>query len=253
MDDTPKPVVEHLDELRKRLFWIVGTWVLLSALAGFWVKDVFEVLMGPAVHAVREHGRTLIAIAPSELFMTYVKTALLAGFLGAMPMILYQAWSFVAPGLYPNERRLALPFVLISTALFAAGCAFGYYAAFPQMFQWFLGLEADYVQTMWTTQTVFGFMSQMYLAFGLAFELPVVLVLLAVAGVVTPAGLASWRKYAILVMFIVAAVLTPSPDAVSQIILALPLCLLYESSIWVSRMLIGRRERTAGLPAPRGT
>ena len=253
MDDTPKPIVEHLDELRKRLFWILGTWAVLSALAGFHVKGTFEVLMGPAVHAVREHGRTLIAIAPSELFMTYVKTALLAGFLGAMPMLLYQAWSFVAPGLYPNERRLALPFVLISSLLFAAGCAFGYYAAFPQMFDWFLGLEADYVQTMWTTQTVFGFMSQMYLAFGLAFELPVVLVLLAVAGVVTPAALASWRKYAILVMFIVAAVLTPSPDAVSQIILAVPLCLLYESSIWVSRILSGRRQSAERLPATRGT
>jgi sec-independent protein translocase protein TatC len=253
MDDTPKPVVEHLAELRKRLFWIVGTWAALSALASFRVKDVFEFLMGPAVHAVVAHGRTLIAIAPSELFMTYIKTALLAGFLGSMPVILYQGWRFVAPGLYPSERRFALPFVLISTLLFAAGCAFGYLAAFPQMFQWFLGLESDYVQTAWTTQTVFGFMAQMYLAFGLAFELPIVLVLLAVAGVVSPVTLASWRKYAILVMFIVAAILTPSPDAVSQIMLALPLCLLYESSIWISRLLLGRREAAARLPAPRGT
>lgn len=252
MDDTPKPVVEHLDELRKRLFWVVGTWTLFAGLAALVVRDVFEILMGPAIDAVRAHGHTLIAIAPSELFMTYVKTALLAGFLGTMPMLLYQGWSFVAPGLYPNERRFALPFVTSATLLFAAGCAFGYFAAFPQVFQWFLGLEADYVTTAWTTQTVFAFMARLYLAFGLAFELPVVLVLLAIAGVVTPATLARWRKYAILVIFVVAAILTP-PDAVSQIMLALPLCLLYESSIWIAYLIVGRRDRTTRLPEPRGT
>jgi sec-independent protein translocase protein TatC len=251
MDDTPKPVVEHLDELRKRLFWVVGTWALLSGLASLAVRDVFEILMGPAVDAVRARGHTLIAIAPAELFMTYLKTAVLAGFLGTMPMILYQGWSFVAPGLYPNERRFALPFVLSATLLFASGCAFGYFAAFPQVFQWFLGLEADYVETAWTTQTVFGFMARLYLAFGLAFELPIVLVLLAVAGVVSPGALARWRKYAILAMFVVAAILTP-PDAVSQILLALPLCLLYELSIWIAWLLVGRRERAA-LPSPRST
>jgi sec-independent protein translocase protein TatC len=252
MDDTPKPVVEHLDELRKRLFWVVGTWTLLAGLASLRVREVFEFLMAPAVDAVRAHGHTLIAITPSELFMTWVKTAVLAGFLGTVPMILYQGWSFIAPGLYPSERRFGLPFVLISTLLFSAGCAFGYFAAFPQVFAWFLGLEADFVQTAWTTQAVFGFMARLYLAFGLAFELPVVLVLLSIAGVVTPSTLARWRKYAILVMFIVAAILTP-PDAVSQILLALPLCLLYEASIWVAYLLVGRRERTARLPEPRGT
>jgi sec-independent protein translocase protein TatC len=252
MDDTPKPVVEHLDELRTRLFWVVGTWLLFSALAALAVRDVFEILMGPAVDAVRARGHTLLAIAPAELFMTYVKTAVLAGFLATMPMLLYQTWMFVAPGLYPSERRLALPFVVASSGLFAAGCAFGYFAAFPQVFQWFLALEADWVETAWTTQTVFAFMARLYLAFGLAFELPVVLVLLAVAGVVTPSALARWRKYAVLVMFIAAAILTP-PDAVSQVLLALPLCLLYESSIWIAYLLVGRRERQARLPEPRGT
>jgi len=252
MDDTPKPVVEHLDELRKRLFWVVGTWALLTGLAALGVRDVFELLMGPAVDAVQARGRTLIAIAPAELFMTYVKTALLAGFLGSMPMILYQSWMFVAPGLYPSERRFALPFVVSATLLFATGCAFGYFAAFPKVFEWFLALESDAVQTAWTTQTVFAFMARLYLAFGLAFELPVVLVMLAIAGVISPATLAGWRKYAILVMFIVAAIITP-PDAVSQIMLALPLCLLYEASIWVAYLVVGRRERDSRLSEPRRT
>jgi sec-independent protein translocase protein TatC len=253
MDDTPKPVVEHLDELRRRLFWVIGTWLLLSGIAAFAVRDVFEILMGPAVDAVRSRGRTLIAIAPSELFMTYVKTAVLAGFLGSMPMILYQAWAFVAPGLYPRERRFALPFVLIATGLFAAGCAFGYFTAFPQVFKWLLALEADYVETAWTTQTVFGFMARLYVGFGVAFELPVVLVLLALAGVVTPAQLAHWRRYAILALFTAAAILTPSPDAISQMLLAVPLCLLYESSIWISYLILGRRQRGVRLPEPHRT
>jgi sec-independent protein translocase protein TatC len=252
MDDTPKPVVEHLDELRRRLFWIVGAWALLTGLAAFGVRDLFELLMGPAVDAVQARGRTLIAIAPAELFMTYVKTALLAGFLGAMPVILYQGWMFVAPGLYPGERRFALPFVLSATLLFAAGCAFGYFAAFPPVFDYFLGLESDAVQTAWTTQTVFSFMARLYLAFGLAFELPVVLVMLAIAGVIAPATLVRWRKYAILIMFVIAAIITP-PDAVSQILLALPLCLLYEASIWIAYLLVGRRERESRLVEPRRT
>jgi sec-independent protein translocase protein TatC len=249
MDDTPKPVVEHLDELRRRLFWVVGTWALITGLAAFPVDHVFEILMGPAVDAVRARGHTLIAIAPAELFMTYVKTALLAGFLGSMPMILYQGWMFVAPGLYPNERRFALPFVLGSSLLFAAGCAFGYFLAFPKVFEFFLGLDTPFIETAWTTQTVFAFMSRLYLAFGLAFELPVVLVLLSVAGVIAPGSLASWRKYAILVMFIIAAIITP-PDAVSQVMLAIPLCLLYEASIWIARVLVGRRDAPTNLPEP---
>lgn len=249
MDDTPKPVVEHLDELRRRLFWVVGTWGLVTGLAALAVDDVFAILMRPAVDAVLARGRTLIAIAPAELFMTYVKTALLAGFLGSMPMILYQGWKFVAPGLYPNERRFALPFVVGSSALFATGCAFGYFLAFPKVFEFFLGLDNQFIETAWTTQTVFAFMARLYLAFGLAFELPVVLVLLSVAGVVAPATLASWRKYAILVMFIVAAIITP-PDAVSQVMLAVPLCLLYEASIWIARALVRTDPQTRDLPQP---
>jgi sec-independent protein translocase protein TatC len=249
MDDTPKPVVDHLDELRKRLFWVIGTWGLITGLAALAVDEVFAILMGPAVDAVLARGRTLIAIAPAELFMTYVKTALLAGFLGSMPMILYQGWMFVAPGLYPRERRFALPFVLGSSLLFAIGCAFGYFLAFPEVFEFFLSLDTQFIETAWTTQTVFAFMARLYLAFGLAFELPVVLVLLSVAGVIAPSTLASWRKYAVLVMFIVSAIITP-PDAVSQIMLAIPLCLLYEASIWIAYALAGRRQPHGDLPQP---
>jgi len=241
MTDEPRPILEHLEELRRRLFWVIGAWALAAFAASFFPKELFEVLMAPAVDAVRASGHTLIAVAPSELFMTYLKTILLTGFVVAMPVTLWQLWAFVAPGLYANERRLALPFVVSTTSLFAIGCAFSYFFALPLIFQYFVSLEADYVHTSWTTQAVFSSVSSMYLAFGFAFELPIVLVALALAGVVTPKALAANRKYAILGAFIAGAILTP-PDATSQIMLSVPLCLLYELSIWVSRLLVRNRE-----------
>jgi sec-independent protein translocase protein TatC len=247
MHDEPRPILEHLEELRHRLFWVVGAWAVACIAASFWPKELFAILMAPAIDAVRASGHTLIAVAPSELFMTYLKTIVLTGFVAAMPVTLWQLWAFVSPGLYESERRLALPFVLSTSSLFMVGCAFSYFFALPLMFQYFVSLEADYVQTSWTTQEVFSTVSTMYLAFGVSFELPIVLVALALAGVVTPKWLASNRKYAILVAFIVGAVLTPSPDATSMMMLALPLCLLYELSVWVARALV-RKPKQELLP-----
>jgi sec-independent protein translocase protein TatC len=237
MSDEPRPILEHLGELRTRLFWVIGAWALASLAASFWPKELFEILMAPAIDAVRASGHTLIAVAPSELFMTYLKTILLTGFVVSMPVTLWQLWAFVAPGLYENEKRMALPFVFSTTLLFIVGCAFSYFFALPLIFGYFVSLEADYVHTSWTTAAVFSSVSTMYLAFGFSFELPIVLVALALAGVVTPAWLAANRKYAILLAFVVGAILTP-PDATSQVMLSIPLCLLYEFSIWVSRALI---------------
>jgi sec-independent protein translocase protein TatC len=238
MDDTPRPILDHLEELRWRLIWVFGVWAVGTIIASFWSKELFAILMAPAVNAVLASGHTLIAVSPSELFMTYLKTAILAGFLLAMPVALWHLWAFVAPGLYENERRMALPFVLSTSALFVVGCTFAYFIAFPMMFGYFVSLEADFVHTSWTTEAVFSSCSWMYLAFGLSFQLPIVLVALAVAGVVTPAWFAKQRKYALLIAFIVGAVLTPSPDVTSQMLVSIPLCLLYELSIWVSRALV---------------
>ena len=243
MSDEPRPILEHLAELRRRLFWVIGAWGLVCIAASFWPRELFAILMAPAIDAVRASGHTLIAVAPSELFMTYLKTILLTGFVVAMPVTLWQLWAFVAPGLYENERRLALPFVLATSLLFMVGCAFSYFFALPLIFGYFVSLEADYVHTSWTTQAVFSSVSSMYLAFGVSFEVPIVLVALALAGVVTPQWLAANRKYAILVAFIVGAVLTPSPDATSMMLLALPLCLLYELSVWISRALVRKTSQ----------
>jgi sec-independent protein translocase protein TatC len=247
MDDTPRPILDHLEELRWRLIWIFGIWAVATIVATFWSKELFAILMAPAVHAVTASGHTLIAVSPSELFMTYLKTSILVGFLFAMPVALWHLWAFVSPGLYENERRMALPFVISTTALFTLGCAFAYFFAFPVMFGYFVSLEADFVHTAWTTEAVFSSCSWMYLAFGLSFQLPIVLVSLAVAGIVTPQWLASQRKYAILIAFIAGAILTPSPDATSQLILSVPLCLLYEVSIWVARLVVRRKAAAPSL------
>jgi sec-independent protein translocase protein TatC len=245
MDDTPRPLIEHLSELRRRLFWGLGTWLGFAAIAGYWAKDVYRILTRPAVQAVLEKGHTLISINPPEIFFTYVKSALLAGFLVSVPMILYQIWAFIAPGLYSRERRFALPFVLSTTLLFAAGAAFGYFIAFPVVFDYFIGLEAEYVTTSWSMQNTFAFMWRLYLAFGVAFELPVAIFFFSLAGIVTPRQLARGRIYAIPAMFVVGAILTP-PDVVSQIMLALPMILLYEIGIGVSFLVARRRRAPAG-------
>jgi sec-independent protein translocase protein TatC len=244
MDDTPRPLTEHLDELRRRLFWIVGAWGFCALATAYWVKDVFVLLTWPAVDALQERDYTLIAIAPPELFFAYVKSALLAGFLISLPVTLYQLWAFVSPGLYSNEKRFALPFVVTATALFFVGAGFGYFVAFPYVFEYLLSLESELIRTSWTVQTVFAFISRLYIAFGVAFELPIVIFFLSLAGITTPDALARGRKYAIVVMFAAGAILTP-PDVVSQIMLAVPLMVLYESGILISRIVVRRRAAAA--------
>jgi sec-independent protein translocase protein TatC len=238
-------VLGHLDQLRRRLFWVLGTIGASAALALAYSDVAFEVLMHPGLAALQERGRTLIATSPPELFLVYFKTALLAGFLLSLPMTLYQGWALVAAGLYANERRYALPFVLCTTLLFFAGAGFGYAVAFPFVFDYFLGLEAEYVQSQWTMQSLFSFLSTLYLAFGIAFQLPVVMVFLALAGVLSAQTMASGRRYAIVAMFVIGAVLTP-PDVVSQLALALPLIALYELGLLGARLL----TRSRAEPAP---
>lgn len=245
MDDTPRPLLEHLEELRKRLFWVFGAWAAAALLCAAFVDQVFLLLTRPAVQVLRPHNYTLVALAPAEVFFTYLKTCLLVGFALSLPVTLYEAWAFVAPGLYPNEKRFAGPFVISTTLLFACGCAFGYFVAFPTMFEYFLSLESDAIRTMWSVATVFSFVSQLYLAFGVAFQLPVIIFFLVTAHVVKPETFASGRRYAVVAMFVIGAILTPSPDAVSQIILSVPLVLLYEAGLLAGRIALRRRARAA--------
>jgi len=240
VDDTALPLTAHLAELRSRLFKVLIAWAIGFALSWNFAEAIFQVLLAPATTALGPKG-TLQAIAPTEIFFTYLKCALLAGFVISLPVIFWQLWAFVSPGLYPGEKRVALPFVGVSTLLFAGGGAFGYFAVFPLVFQFFAGFSSDFVESAWTMREVFALTTRLLLAFGVGFELPVVIFFLSLSGIVTPGQLLRGTKYAVLLAFVVGAVLTP-PDVVSQVFLAGPLVVLYLLGVGVGFLVAPRRS-----------
>lgn len=242
MEDKALPLTAHLAELRTRLFRIVIAWGAGSVLAWNWREEIFSALLAPALAALDELGKgnTLQAIAPTEIFFTYLQCALLAGFAFALPVFFWQVWAFVAPGLYPQEKRVALPFVIVSTLLFASGALFGYSVVFPVIFTFFASFSSDFVQAAWTMREVFGFSTRMLLAFGTGFELPVVVFFLALSGIVEPRRLLSGTKYFVLIAFVLGGVLTP-PDPLSQSLLAGPLILLYLLGVGAAYLFAPRR------------
>ena len=233
VDDTALPVTEHLSELRSRIFKILGAWVLGAALTWNFSEQIFGYLMAPAVAALGPEGGQLQAIAPTEIFFTYLKSALLAGFILSLPVVFWQIWAFVAPGLYANERKFVLPFVLASTVLFVGGAFFGYSVVFPIMFSFFTGFDSEFVRSAWTMREVFALTTRLFLAFGIAFELPVFIFFLALSGLVSARQLLTGTPYAILAVFVTAAILTP-PDWVSQVFLAIPMIGLYLLGVGVA-------------------
>jgi sec-independent protein translocase protein TatC len=244
VDETRLPLIEHLAELRRRISWILLAWLAGAVVSWQFHTEIFGALLRPAIVALAPDGGTLQAIAPTEIFFTYLKCALLAGFVGTLPIFFWQVWAFVSPGLYASEKRLVLPFVLASTLLFLAGAAFGYFVVFPVMFQFFTGFEAEYVRSAWTMREVFAFTTRMFLAFGVAFELPIVVLFLSLAGILSAGQLLRGTPYAVLAIFVAAAILTPSPDWVSQVLLGVPMVILYLIGVGVA-WLFGRRKQAA--------
>ena len=240
MKDQPLPLTAHLAELRSRVFRILVAWLAGSAAAWRWREEIFGTLLAPATRAMGE-GAKLQAIAPTEIFFTYLQCALLAGFILALPVFFWQAWAFVAPGLYPNEKKVALPFVLVSTALFVLGGWFGHTVVFPVIFTFFASFSSSFVEAAWTMREVFGFSTRMLLAFGTGFELPVVVFFLAYAGIVEPRRMLAGTKYFVLIAFIVGGVLTP-PDPLSQSLLAGPLIALYLLGVGAAYLFVPKRE-----------
>ncbi|MEN8181968.1 MAG: twin-arginine translocase subunit TatC [Myxococcota bacterium] len=254
MDDLRLPLTEHLAELRRRIVVILGVWAVGAAACWRFRDAIFGALLRPALDALGPGGGQLQAIAPTEIFFTYLKCSLLAGFVVTIPIFFWQVWGFVAPGLYDREKRLALPFVLASTLLFVGGASFGYIVVFPVMFAFFTGFESEFVRSAWTMREVFGFTTRLFLAFGISFELPVVVFFLASAGIVTAGQLLRGTPYAVLGIFILAATLTP-PDWVSQIFLGVPMVALYLLGVGVAWVFGDRRrasetaEQAVGPPA----
>jgi sec-independent protein translocase protein TatC len=246
MDEKKLPLTTHLQELRKRLilsFIAVGGGF---ALCYTFAEKIFDILAAPLLEMMPQGG-SLIFTSVAEAFFTYMKVAFVAGLILASPFVLYQIWAFVAPGLYRHEKKYVVPFVLAGSFFFALGIFFGYYVALPIGFKFLLGFATDFIKPLPSMKEYLSFSIKFLLAFGLVFEFPVVLVLLARIGVVDAKTLARQRKYAILLIFIFAAVLTP-PDIISQVIVALPMIGLYELSILLSK-LFGKKSPPAQ-PAP---
>ncbi|NWF93527.1 MAG: twin-arginine translocase subunit TatC [Syntrophaceae bacterium] len=241
MDEKKLPLTAHLKELRDRLiysFIAIGLgFVLCYALK----ETLFDILAAPLLK-VMPSGSSLIFTSVAEAFFTYMKVAFIGGLILASPFVLYQIWIFVAPGLYRHERRYVIPFVSLGSLFFAVGILFGYFVAIPFGFRFLLGYATDFIKPMPSMKEYLSFSVKFLLAFGLVFEFPVALLLLAKMGVIDAKTLSRQRKYAILLIFVFAAVMTP-PDIISQVLMALPLMGLYELSILLAR-LFGKR------PAP---
>ncbi len=233
------PFTSHLEELRSRLikcFIAVGVGFVIAY--GFKEK-IFQILVRPLV-LVMEEGDKLIFTGLPEAFFTYLKVAFLTGIIVGSPILIYQFWMFVAPGLYRNERRLMIPIVLISSICFIGGALFGYFIVFPWGFKFFLGFATETIRPLPSMKEYFGFSAKLLLAFGLVFELPLVITFLARLGLVSVAFLKKNRKYALLLFFAGAAILTP-PDIVTQVMMALPLMILYEIAI-IGARIFGKKK-----------
>ena len=170
--DEAVPLAEHLAELRNRIIKVGIAWAVGFGVAWGFKEQIFGYLLAPAIEALSPEQAKLQAIAPTEIFFTYVKSAMLAGFVIALPVIFWQIWSFVAPGLYANEKKAIVPFVGSSTILFSGGAIFGYSVVFPLMFSFLTGFDSEFVISAWTMKEVFSLTSRMFLVFGIAFELP---------------------------------------------------------------------------------
>lgn len=242
---TEQPFVQHLVELRDRLIRIVlaigAMAILLSLYPG--PGQLYDWLAAPLV-AHLPKGATLIATSVISPFMVPIKILLVAAFLLALPVVLYQIWAFVAPGLYTHEKKLVLPLVVSSTLLFFVGVAFSYFFVFGQVFGFIQGFAPKSITAAPDIEAYLDFVLTMFLAFGMAFEVPVVVVLLARMGIVSIEKLREFRSYFVVLAFVIAAVVTP-PDVVSQLALAIPMCLLYELGIWAAQIFIKHTQAPA--------
>jgi len=235
-----QPFLSHLFELRDRLMRIVLVVVLIFAGLFSFANDLYHLLATPLMAHLPE-GSSMIATEVASPFLTPFKLALVASIFMAMPFILYQAWAFIAPGLYKHEKRLAFPLLFSSIILFYVGMAFAFYVVFPLVFGFLTSAAPEGVAVMTDISKYLDFVLKLFFAFGIAFEVPIATILLVLAGVTTPDDLAAKRAYIIVAAFVVGMLLTP-PDVISQTLLALPMWLLFEVGLFFSRILLRQRE-----------
>ena len=235
--DAPQETfISHLIELRARILRAMIAVVVVLVLLFPWAKEIYAFLAKPLLH-VLPHGSTMIATDVTGTFLVPLKVTLMAAFLIALPYVLYQAWAFVAPGLYHHEKRLVLPVLVSSFVFFFVGMAFAYFFVFPIAFGFFAGYAPAGVTMMTDIDKYLSFVLTMFLAFGITFETPVVVIVLVRLKIVSLEKLRSIRPYVIVGAFIVGAVFTP-PDVISQMLLAVPLWLLYELGLLLARFMV---------------
>ena|SRR5688572_17128910 len=232
--------LEHLDELRKRIVWALVAIIVGALGAAFFRNQIFDFIMSPII-AVLPKGQTLIFTEPTEALMLYLKMIVLVGLLVASPAVMTQVWLFVAPGLYANEKKLAIPFVAMSSFFFVAGAVFSHYIVFPLTFAFFQSFASDKLTFMPRIEPAFGLYVKLMLTFGLIFQMPTLVLFLAKMGIVTARFLIRNMKYAILIMFIIGAVLSPGTDPVGQALMAGPMFILYLISIGLA-WLFGKKK-----------
>lgn len=252
IDLSRAPLLSHLIELRRRLLQCLFVFAVVFVGCYVLAEQIYHFLMQPLVKVFgEESGRRMIYTGLHEAFLTYLKLSFFAALFITLPLILIQIWKFIAPGLYRTEQRAVSILFTLTPVLFLLGAALAYYVVFPMAWGFFLSFESEAVvgalpvQLEARVSEYLGLVIQLILAFGLSFELPVVLLLMSYAGMITSASLAAGRKYAVVAIFGAAALITP-PDLISQIALGTPVLLLYEASIWMMRVLEKRRaESTA--------
>lgn len=250
IDDSKAPLIEHLIELRQRLVWSVVALAIAFAASFYFADEIFGMLVVPLTDAFPPGEGKLVYTKLYEAFFVEIKVAMFAAFFIAFPIISNQLWAFVAPGLYANEKKAFLPFLFATPLLFTAGAALAYYVVMPTAFRFFLGFEGEVGGMTQEALPAMGdylsLVMQFILAFGICFQLPVLLLLLNRAGLVTREQLKGLRRYMVVAAFVLAAILTP-PDVVSQFLLGLPLILLYEVSLaimWFTERKRAKLEAT---------
>ena len=247
MSEGQETFVSHLIELRSRLIRaIVGVLIVFLCMVN-WARDIYTLLAAPMLAALPEGGH-MIATDVAGAFLVPMKVTLMAAFVLALPYVLYQAWAFVAPGLYVHERRLVVPLIAASVLLFFVGMAFAYFVVFPTVFGFVNKFAPEGVAVMTDIEKYLSFVLTTFLAFGLTFEVPIIVIVLVRVGIVSIAQLKDARRYVIVGAFVLAAIFTP-PDVVSQFLMAVPLCLLYELGIFMAG-LMGRPDKGPALPQP---
>ena len=241
MTDDKQPFLGHLEELRKRLVICAIAIGIGFGISYIFAKQLFSYLVLPLTKVLPDDSRLIFTNLP-EMFIAYIKVALVAGIILAIPIIFYQLWMFLAPALFKKEKKYIIPFVLFSSILFVVGASFGYLVVFPYGFKFFVSFATEDIQALPSVKQYFSFAIRLLLAFGLVFEMPVVVLFLTKIGLITPDSMKKFRKFAILSSFILSAILTP-PDVATQLMMALPIIILYEISIVLSKTMYRKKEK----------